>query len=371
MSGPKGASYDVVSAEELRRRTIAAARARVTAMEHTIAALEETAGVEAAHAGGRPTFHRASDDVADLERQEATGQQYAAELRRIIARRQVQEAHTALVHSLADIGLSLAPTHTAETEPMTTSANADESLRQRLTAVAERLAETSDADRVHLTGVVTALAERLDTMNPAQAAQAIDALRGTVAQAIRAQRSQLAFAEARYALAQEYADVDATSDAWRYFAHAVDGTSLAVARTQLRQAREEAKKAADQDFTVRQAAAALEALGYRVEASVNNGYDTLTARKASWPNHGLRLHFPEAEALFVSTPVAFGHTDARDDVAFERSSCADVADMWQQLRDVGIDIDNRFQHQPGAIPLAHEGVVEETRIVVTEKERTL
>lgn len=368
MSGPKGASYRVVSEAELRRRAAEAARARVRACSQQIDELLLVAGRDAARAGRRPVLGARSDDPQALAAEERAGQEYLERLRQVVAerRRSVAAAHLSAALGTLDIRIDFTATPSGRTP--TPSPRPDQ--RARLDALASRLVDVDDADLPALTESIRAAAAALDSADAGRAAQVVAAVQGRVADALHRAEDRAAFVLRREALTREFADVPPGDPA--AVAAASDDLGLARARTLLQAARDRLRRAADQDFVVDQAAQALRALGYRVEAQPGAGLDTLVARKDSWPHHGLRLFFPESEAAFTTVPEAYGATDARDDAAFERATCGDVDALVARLTAGGVPTELRLRRAPGTVALRHLGETQQPAAVVpAARERSL
>ena len=370
MSGPKGASYRVVSEAELRRRAAEAARARVRACAQQIEELLLVAGRDAARAGRRPALAARPDAPEALAAEERAGQEYLERLRQVVAerRRNAAIAHLTAALGTLDIRLDLTAARSGRTPTPTRTPDQ----RARLDALASRLVDVDDAERPALTESIRAAVATLDTADAGRAAQAVAAVQTRVADALHRAEDRAAFARHREALAREFADVPPGDPAAVAAAAASDDLGLARARTLLQAARDRLRRAADQDFVVDQAAQALRALGYRVEAQHGAGLDTLVARKDSWPHHGLRLFFPESEAAFTTVPEAYGATDARDDAAFERATCGDVDALVARLTAGGVPTELRLRRAPGTVALRHLGDTQQPAAVVpAERERSL
>lgn len=372
MSGPKGASYTVVSEAELRRRAVEEARARVRACARQIDEQLLLAGHEAAKVGRRPALAARATTVAALNDEERTGQEYLERLRAVVAERSRGAAAAQLTASLAGlrIAVDFAPAPAAPAPTAFATGTPDH--RARLAALAQRLPEVGGADRGDLAARLRTVADALPTADAGRAAQLVAAFETRVADALHRAADRASFERRREALAREFADVPPGDPAARALATASDDHDLGRARTLLVAVREQLHRAADQDFAVAQAAAVLQALGYRVDTEPGRGVDVLVARKDAWPHHGLRLLFPESEAAFTTVPEAYGATDARDDVAFERASCRDLNALVAQLSTQGVHAELRLQRAPGAVPLRRIGAVDQPAAVAhPEREASL
>lgn len=348
MSGPKGATYAVVSEAELRRRRVAAARERLGVAGERLAVLEEQARSCGATAGLAPSLHVADDEEALAERLAAVTQ-HCDRLEAIIARRRVEVVLEQLGSTLEGFHLDLSAT--ASSVPPGVDVGADRaSLFVALDDLARKVATLCDGEREQLVVQLRAARAEAETADAARAAQAVGSLRSEVADALRREAGRVAFEGRRRALATEFADVTPRDpESAAVLAAARDEAGLASARRVLEAARDRLARAADQEFAVAQAAEALRALGYRVEVTDGDGVETLVARKDAWRHHGLRLLFPAGQAAFSSTPEAYGDTDVRDDVAFERASCSDIDALLVALADRGVPSAIQVHKAPGTV----------------------
>jgi hypothetical protein len=109
--------------------------------------------------------------------------------------------------------------------------------------------------------------------------------------------------------------------------------------------------AADRRFVLEQATAVLREMGYAVdlENGAPAGELIAIASTQAWPHHGLRLVFPAGRTGMHTLPVAFDDTDARDDVAFEESSCGDVERLRDGLRSRGVPTELTHHVKPGGL----------------------
>nr|NLI49210.1 hypothetical protein [Propionibacterium sp.] len=371
MSGPKGASYRVVSEAELRRRAAEAARARVRACAQQVEELLLVAGHDAVKAGRRPALAARSDALDALAAEERAGQEYLERLRQVVAERRRSAAAAHLTAALGTLAIDIDFTATHSRRTPTPTPKPDQ--RARLDALASRLVDVDDGDLPALTEAIRAAAAALDTADAGRAAQIVAAVQLRVSDALHRAQDRAALAVRRAALAREFADVPPDDPAAVAAAAASDEHGLARARTLLQAARDRRRRAADQEFVVDRAVDALRALGYRVEAQHGGGLDTLVARKDAWPHHGLRLFFPESEPAFTTVPEAYGATDARDDAAFERATCGDVDALVARLTAGGVPTELRLRRAPGTVALRRLGDTQQqpAAAVPAERERAL
>lgn len=376
MSGPKGASYRVVSEAELRRRAVEAARARVRACATQVEEMLILASEDATRAGRRPALRGHSNLMADLAEEERAGLAYLERLREVVAERRRDAVAAQLTASLADLRISIDLATPSVGSQQTgsqarTVAGRTPSQRDRLDALAVRLVEVGQDDQPAMTESLRTVAAALDAADAGRAAQLVSAFESRLAEALHRTQRQASLERRRAVLAQEFADVPPSDPASLTVAAASDDLGLTRAREQLVAARDRRRRAEDQDFVVAQAADALRALGYRVECQAGAGIDSLVARKDSWPHHGLRLLFPESEPAFTTIPEAYGNTDARDDIAFERASCGDVKAVVTRLTHSGVPTEFRLTRAPGGVPVRHVAPVEQPAAVKPDLERTL
>ncbi len=355
MSGPKGASYVVVSEAELRRRAVAAARDRLAVVQARLRELQARAGADAVRAGRAPSLS-VRDDIGAIDALVRTVTEHCERLEQVIRERRIANALSQLSTSLSGFTVDLSVTVRARTTTTSTATTGAASTDRRagllvtLDDLARRSAELPDAERAAFARRLQAVRDGVDGPDPARAAQAVGSLRGAVAEALHREAERVSFDRRRQMVASEFADVSASDlDAWDAWLQAPDDVALAGVRARLEAARERQRRAADQQFAVTQAAEVLRSLGYRVDVTDGDGVDALVARKDAWQHHGLRLLFPEATAAFSSTPESYGDTDPRDDVAFEEASCRDVDALLATLATRGVRAELRVHHQPGAV----------------------
>ena len=369
MSGPKSVSYRVESAEERARRELAEARAAQRTVRERVERLIAQAGGDAARAGKAPRV-MATDEIDTVRAQTAALLAHAERLDRVILDRSVARATAQVQAALGAVAVDL-DIAVPVAEPART---ADPDVRREagLEDVVSHLATLPEAERAPLVARVLAAQEELTRVSPARAIQIIASLRGAVADALRADAARASFERRRRALELEFADVLQTvPGSGAMLAAASDDATLQAARRQLSEERERLDREADRRFVLAQAMAALRDLGYRVEAKEGPGFDELVARNDSWRHHGLRLVLPVGQSTFVSVPQAYGATDVRDDVAFERASCADVASMCSALAAGGVTTQVVSGLPPGQRPLRREQEQPARRRSVRPLEREL
>lgn len=352
MSGPKGASYTVVSEAERRRRAVAAARNRLESALARLNELQAQAGSDAVRVGLAPRAV-AGDDVAAIEARIKAVAEHCDRLEVVVKERRIAAATREMAASLEGFTLDFIATSSS----ITTAAAPTENVAARrgalvatLDNLARHVSELPDSERPEFVDRLRRVRSTLDELDQPRAAQAVSALRGAVAEALHREAARASFERRRLDLAQEFADVTASEPALlTSIERAVDDVALAQVRTRLAAGRERLDRAADQRFVLTQAADALRMLGYRVEVAEGDGTDALVACKDDWRHHGLRLLFPQGQAAFSSTPEAYGDTDARDDLAFEQASCRDVDALLDKLQQAGVRTRLRVHHAPGTV----------------------
>ena len=376
MSGPKGASYNVESQAELQRRALAASRERLAAAKARLAELQADAGPHATEAGTAPALP-ASDVPAEVDAQTRALREHCNALEAVAREYRVSIATGRLQSALADFSLDLkvtGATAASSTATVRAAHHPGAEARSTLEKLARHVATLPTVERESYIPRLAAAAKTLDGPDPARSAQAVDSLRAAVATSVRAANERASFERRRAALAQDYADLATTApDTLQTVAAASTDRELARMRAELDEARGRATRAADQSFVISQAEDVLRTLGYRVEVSQAAGLDEIVARKDNWRHHGLRLLFPESQAVFSSIPEAYGATNAQDDLAFERESCGDISRVLTELRERGVRTELRAHKQPGTVPMrrASADTQEHKRRLSTPRERAL
>lgn len=346
MSGPKGASYEVVSPAEMRRRALQAANQRLAAAVEGMRSLQHRAAAQAAQfeaPRGRPV----TTEPAEIDRQTEAVLAYCAKLEERLRVQRIAAAQRKVSASLAEFHVDLEITALRSSSPGSQQQGRD-ALRATLADLAGRLGELPDPDREQFVSRIAGAAKALDGPDSARAAQVVGSLRAAVTAALHESAEQASFERRRAAVAQAFSDVpDTDTNVWQTLTSAADDVELARARGALEEARAAASRAADQQFVLAQAAEVLQELGYRVEVSDAAGADELVARKEAWQHHGLRMVFPLSQSAFSSVPEAYGATDPRDDVAFEQASCRDVSAVLEGLARRGVQAQLLTSMAPG------------------------
>ncbi|MEU4191540.1 hypothetical protein AB0E69_06565 [Kribbella sp. NPDC026611] len=378
MSGSAGFGYQIVSAEELRRRAIEAAMARVNARLTAVTILRAEVGKTAAARVSATRISRL--ETADVERLNDLDNTLAAEERALVAAAESvrsERAKQALEREIDALQVAL-PTMrfrgTAREAPRPTAkSGTGEQLAHRVDAVLElavRLDASFQADIRKLAGVVTD-----GRSSSARALGFLTEMEARVTQGLKRQQIAQRRAERTRELTYEYAVLLASDTAQGEQAQALiaqlpdgdlDGAVRALRDLELRRTRQ-----ADQRFAVDQATAVLREMGYGVDVEPSTGATVAMVSGADWPHHGLKVVFP-ADAEGVHTiPVAFENTDARDDAAFDKSTCDAIDQLRDGLSDRGVPTTLTYQRPPGELPVqrhARRRMVTSTRPAVRRKQ---
>lgn len=359
MSGPKGGSYRVVSAEELRRRALARARQRLEAARSAHGALR--ADVEAGRrlygdrvpaAPGEPTI----EDERDPESVEAAARELerrvaAAErpLREVLAECRADAMTAALDLGPVDGSVSAeevvrAHRRRRETRDERAGEGATDTLVADIARVLRRLdADADEETQVRLASQAEAV---VAATSPARAQDLLDLLRDEVMRVSREMR-------ARREREQDLDELESRL-------HGLDGDEAAAARSTLAAARRSevaleelramvdrvvaaAENAADRAFVLAQATKALASLGYEVD----QGFETLVVedgyahvRRAAWPGYAVRVRAATDPARLNFNVVRASDREASDqrDLEVEEEWCADLGHLLVDLEGRGVEV---------------------------------
>jgi len=371
VSGPKGASYTVVSAEELKRRALAAATARWQAQ--CTRYQELAADVEAARAvhgdvisplASLPQVVGTTSDDYDRcaavvdELVSSCDGSYRAQLGQARAST-VMGALAALIDAVpvpeptasdARSAREKAPSY-APSSPF----GQGEHVRRALARLDPEAGETA-RERAE------SLAEQaLLAPSAARSGQLVRALEDVVQRANTAQkqrrRRDADFEELRRALAG--LDTDQVCETVERLDAAQAGGSDATPelRSLVAEVAGAARTEQDRRFALNTAVACLEEMGY--EAGV--GFDTVVSqggavhlRRAGWPGYAVQLRARHSGAELGFNVVCFAadqpSSSARD-AEVEREWCADFAELRRAARRKGLDLALTRQENAGALPV--------------------
>lgn len=381
MSGPKGVSYRVVSAEEERRRAIAAAQARCRQLRHELAATREERD---AMAGASATTERtpAFEGDLDLDGFNRLASRLEGELR--VARAEVVAArrHRVSLDLSASYGAASAERLTdalLPTAAATAAADPEPGVdpASRLLQRVERCIGLSSGidDEPARESVLTALAAaRAAALAHEDGHAERDLLRAQtdIDRLLREQATAERARERAEHAVLDLADVTGTE---------ADGVRAAARRVRTMAeaeivagdvARLRAEHAADEDrrFVVSETRAALVELGYELggdfEVVALSGSPTVITR-AGMPDHGLQLTFLPDTTRLLSNVVAFGETSPTRDREVEDLTCHDLEALQARWSEHGIDGEFKHRRDAGSVPVER---VERRRRTSTTREST-
>lgn len=371
MSGPKGYSYEVVSAEELARRARAAAQQRADTMADRF----ELAATRAAAWGrsdevtrlraGVPHATTTTDDLEARARAfEAArkkldqGQQ---QVMRDQARQLVSESLGAVKVSIAG-SLGRSSTRQAGSTEVRAPSATPSPDRERQ-AEQRRLSELGRVIADHPTiaeqckPALDAVAAAMSHGTPLGVQKALRAAEAKVSDLVHEHSLRQQFEHDRDDALATFADIpgaDAVS-LRRRLASAQDRAELAATSERLVAAREQVRIDADRAFVLAAAREALAEIGYVVadpEQTVGTSEVAgMVATSPKYPDHALKLLFSSDDARFFTNVVALGDTDPADDAAVEQRSCADVAAVTRLMAEHGVRASMTFHRAPGEVPL--------------------
>jgi hypothetical protein len=372
VSGPKGMSYQVVSAAEIQRREVAAALARAQFRHAGIIALLVSAGPRARSKLAEPPTPSRGMSVAELQSTEQALDSFEHAVRHAVAEERAAAAQTAFNDQMAKLTLTIeqAPLRRSKAKPQvqasaaSTANRPDSDLTERLDRalrVAASIAEPTLLDDLpRLTEHVTGKAA-----TPATARHYLAEIEAQVTRAFREHEAREAVARRRREVELAYCDLaDGDTDVAREAAsfleqvsRANNDSALSQLEGDLRDLRIRQTTLADRRFALDQATAVLQEMGYHVEADGTGagGAIPLMASSARWPRHGLQIVFRTDRPGIHSSPVAFAGTDVRDDVAFEEATCTDIGRLRIELARRGVTTEMTHHVAPGTLSVQRRG----------------
>ncbi|GAA1595404.1 MULTISPECIES: hypothetical protein [Kribbella] len=360
MSGSTGFEYRVVSAEELRRRAIEAATARVIARQTAVRVLR--ASVEKTVAAGVPATRTGRLTGLALERLTELEGALAAEEEAIGAatvQARAERARQTLASEIEALQVALPSIRFRSTTPArrpSVRTEPSERLARRVEAVLELALGLDDSVRADVQKLAAVVTD--SDSGPARAMSFLTEMEAKVTQAVRRQRAEERRRRRAHELTYEYAVLLADDgEAGRRARAAVarlDGTDPDATARELRELDARRAQAADRRFVLDQATAVLHDMGYVVDVEPTDGTTVAVAADPDWPHHGLKVVFPSDAGGMHTIPVAFDETDVRDDLAFEESSCDVVDRLRVGLDGRGVPTDLTYRRTPGELPVQHQ-----------------
>lgn len=381
VSGPKGFRY-TVSAEELRRRAVAAARARIAAREATLAELRVAASVHRnldlsrILAAVRSTT---SEDVAELQRAETRLDTAITQVSEAIghAERRLAAAKVDLVIAGVTLG-SVTGVGSASPRVESNPASAPAARHgQRLAKLRERVAEhpeASEASQEAIQHLVTTLSGGSE-----QVIELAFAIAETsVVDAIKAQAKQDELARARRVVHHAQADLTGT-EADTLLARLGTAATLAeITAISVEFASLRARQAvAATHRQVQQAVMeSLADLGYAPAQGGSAGQPAMVIlRSVQDTRIGVQVTFDKGSSRLLTRPLTFGPQSAAVTQAAEERTCEDIDALLADLSAKGVETTAEFRRQVGTVPVAaHQTgkpATQQTSRVQAPKEREL
>ncbi|MDR0365376.1 MAG: hypothetical protein LBH68_00880 [Bifidobacteriaceae bacterium] len=131
---------------------------------------------------------------------------------------------------------------------------------------------------------------------------------------------------------------------------------------QVEQLLEAERKRQDAEFVAAQATAALEAMGYEVDAPAGaDSMSTLLAYREDLPQHALRLQVDPRRGEVATAVVAWGPTTAGQDAAAEEATCEDLAELTHELAERGVRAERRSHVPAGVVAVERDDSARRTR----------
>jgi hypothetical protein len=372
MSGPKGGSYQIVSAAELARRRLRAAEsaesetmAQLRSLEARCAASCDAYGLEPLEIGAPPRAARGDAEAIERWVEATRAAMSAAEAALAPA---VADARSARVSAaLSDLAAVLVadpgPQASSEAAPQRrsepTSAD-DDAWREEVRRSVERSLRSLDLDgTADEVAAIEALAEAAVTApSKVRGRQLAEVLGNDVGRANRAATARRERTDAVRSCLERLGawEHPATSEARRWILAELGGplpTAALVARAEAAVA--EAASDRDRELVAASVRRSLQSFGYVVE----EGFETLVVedgvayvRRADWSDHAVAVR------LFAGRPrVAFnvvsrtGPVDAVRNTEIEREWCAAVDQIESALVGDGVVLDLADRTPAGEVPV--------------------
>lgn len=356
MSGPKGFSY-AVSAEELRRRAVAAARSRIAARQSTLAELRVTAAVYRNLDLSRVLAtapSTSSDDLAELQRAEAQLDTTITQVSEAIARAERGLAATKVDLVIAGITLGAVQGVGTTTQARAKASAPPAQHGQRLTKLRERVAEHPESIEAAQASIEHLIKTLAGGSEPAiELAFAI--AETSVVDAIKAQAARDELARARRVVRHAHADLTgAEADALL----ARLGTAPTIAEvTAVAQDLEalRAQQAADATHRhVQQAVLeSLADLGYAPAPGGSSDRPAMVIlRSAKDTRIGVQVTFDQGSSRLLTRPLTFGTQSTAVAQVAEERTCADIDTVLTRLADQGVETTAEFRRKVGTVPVA-------------------
>lgn len=367
MSGPKGFGYEVVSAQELRRREDEARAGRCRRHVATLAGLHDQLRRYGCSVDNRADEPRSTDRQAMIAWEEALTRAIDA------AREQVREESAKEImrrlHSgdqAVDVsGLSLgggprgdrarpdgdrldrkgrsAPDGRAGTPPERDAQRAR--VAADVDAVVGLLAGLRDpAVREELTAIARAV---LDVDDPAQARGDLLTLKTRATEALRVQDLRDLAAQAALALAASRSR--AAADLRGRAARVTTAAELSELRGRIAELVEQERREADARFVQGALEEVLAELGFAVDEGFElQDYGAVgVASPASYPGYGVRFQVSPGAGTLFTRLVSRRESSPEEDARAEALTCDEVRAVADRLHGHGVSTELRFSRRPG------------------------
>lgn len=354
MSGPKGFGYEVVSAQELRRREDEARVGRCRRHVITLAGLHDQLRRYGCSVDDR------ADEPPSTDRQSMIAWEEALTRAIDAARERVrEESAKEIMHRLhsgdreVDVsGLSLgggsrgdrsAPDDRAGAPPERDAQSAR--VAADVDAVVGLLAGLRDpAVREELTAIARAV---LDVDDPAQARGDLLTLKTRATEALRVQ--DLRDLAAQEALALAASRSRAAADLRARAARVTTASELSGLRGRIAELVEQERREADARFVQGALEEVLAELGFAVDEGFElQDYGTVgVASPASCPGYGVRFQVSPGAGTLFTRVVSRRESSPEEDARAEALTCDEVRAVADRLHGHGVSTELRFSRRPG------------------------
>jgi len=342
VSGEKAHRANVVSAEELHRRAVTAARARCEALEGQLANLTSQLHAKVPHVTGA-----SSGDLGAL--QSAEQALHSA----------IRDAKSALSLQQSRARLELVTTRIEVDAPdLVTLGIAERSAtNNRQPKIARLLERLSEIESRALLDELSVQVSRAAHLGEDEQQRTLLELDHVIATEVKQQRVRLRCQADADAEALKIAHVEGElADTIRSRALDVtDRATLTALRSDVKDMLDEAEREANAAFVTQQAMLVMAELGYAVDEPfelIEQHGDGFFARKDGLGKHALQVSVDATVGVLQTRVVAVADSTIEEDVLAEEATCDDALALVHRLVGHGVESEVVFHRAPGELPVA-------------------
>ena len=351
MSGPKGYSVRVESAEERLRRQTGEAQARCNVLSDRLEGLR--AVVEGVSRCETPQTYT----LEHLQSWEQRLQQAINQAENVIGTHRAEARLSAMASTAGLESLQFASLGDLRSAGHGRAYEQVEARQELESKLADILGRASEVDDQAVTDSLAAAAKSVLSLSGTAQTRAWAALESDVARAVkqhRVKRRCLADAD-REALRVAHVPGPGAETVRTMAARVTDEAGLSELRTQVGRVVAEHERELDAAFVAEQARLALADLGYTVDTPFDVLADAggFVARRYDLPDHGLQVQVNQSTGKMLTQVVAVPGTTPDDDTAAEEATCADVMAFTAAMAARGVRADLGPHLRPGEKAVEH------------------